>query len=400
MPENNRNKPWQIVLWGAWYGSHNIGDQILLLTITALIQSELKNVTFTILTDTPDHIHSYMQTESNCTFKTVTSRRQISRLIRTIASADFFLFGGGVPYFQQPKQIAVIAFLTGLCKLFRIPYGNWCVSSQPVTSKLAKQVFGWTLNGSKFITLRDNHTRKLFELCGVRQKMDKIADPAFTYRPLVDGKTLDQIHVLGHRDQTRPLIALMPRTLSGPENQKQTHYTLQSEKEFLNEIESFSAALDWCWENGFQPIFLPMNTFGADDDRKAAKLCIQKANYGQNALLIDEDIRPQDAMRILCECQASYSARVHGSILSAICNCPVMMYAFQPKHEGIMLEMGLHDYILKPEQATKERTTQLIKLLVSNHNQVRGNLKTTFNDLNQSASLPVKPLTRHLTNRK
>jgi len=77
-----------------------------------------------------------------------------------------------------------------------------------------------------------------------------------------------------------------------------------------------------------------------------------------------------------------------------------MMYAFQPKHEGIMLEMGLHDYILKPEQATKERTTQLFKLLVSNHNQVRDNLKTTIIGLIQSASLPVKPLTRHLTNRK
>ena len=53
--DNNRNaKPTHIVLWGGWYGSHNIGDQLLLLTITALIQSEFENVTFTILTDSPN----------------------------------------------------------------------------------------------------------------------------------------------------------------------------------------------------------------------------------------------------------------------------------------------------------------------------------------------------------
>jgi polysaccharide pyruvyl transferase WcaK-like protein len=139
-----------------------------------------------------------------------------------------------------------------------------------------------------------------------------------------------------------------------------------------------------------------MNTFGEDDDRKAARLSVQKAKYGQNALLVDEEIRPQDAMRILNDCQASFSARVHGSILSAISGCPIMMFAFQPKHEGIMFEMGLEDYILKPENASSEATRLLLETLVSNRDQIRKNLQTTINELNHSARLPLHLLVKHL----
>jgi polysaccharide pyruvyl transferase WcaK-like protein len=390
-------KPYHILLWGAWYDSHNIADHLLLLTITALIQSELKNVTFTVLTDSPKHIQTYMQAESSCAYEPLASRRQIVRVIRALTSADFFIIGGGVPYFQNLKQIAVITFLTGICKLFKTPYGNWCVSSQPVASAIAKRIFGWTLNGASFITLRDNHTSQLFKACGVKNQMLKCADSAFTFQPSVEGKTLDQIHFVGQRDITRPLIALMPRTLSGQENINQTHYTKQSEKEFQRELSSFSEALDWSWENGFQPIFIPMNTFGEDDDRKAAHLSIQKAKYRRNALLIDEEIRPQDAVRILNDCQASFSARVHGSILSAICGCPIMMYAFQPKHEGIMFEMGLEDYILKPENASSEATCLLLEKLVTNRDQIRKNLQTTINKLNYSARHPLQLLVKHLS---
>ena len=194
------------------------------------------------------HIQNYMQAESNCTFEALASRRQIFRVMRTLASADFFIIGGGVPYFQNPKQVAVITFLTGLCKLFKTPVGNWCVSSQAVSSTIARRLFGWSLNSASFITFRDNHTRQLFEACGVKNQMLKCADSAFTFHPLLEGKTLDQIHLLGQRDLTRPLIALMPRTLSGYENENQTHYTLQSQEDFQREIASFSAALDWSWE--------------------------------------------------------------------------------------------------------------------------------------------------------
>ncbi len=226
--------------------------------------------------------------------------------------------------------------------------------------------------------------------------MVKAADSAFTFHPVLEGKNLDQLQLVGQRDLTRPLIALMPRTLRGRENKNQTHYTIQSEEDFDREIISFSAALDWSWENGFQPIFIPMNTRGEDDDRKAANLSVQKAKYGQYALLIDEEIRPQDAMRILYDCQASFSARVHGSILSAISGCPIMMYAFQPKHEGIMFEMDLQDFVLKPKNASIETTCLLLETLVKNRDQIRKDMQTTINELIILAKLPLQLLIKHL----
>jgi polysaccharide pyruvyl transferase WcaK-like protein len=45
-----------IVLWGAWYGSHNIGDQALLLSIVDLLGEALGDVRFTVMTDNPEHV--------------------------------------------------------------------------------------------------------------------------------------------------------------------------------------------------------------------------------------------------------------------------------------------------------------------------------------------------------
>ena len=67
---------YRVVLWGAWYGSRNVGDQALLLTITSLLEKELGEVRFTVLTDDPVHVLEYTANESCCKVNALQSRRQ------------------------------------------------------------------------------------------------------------------------------------------------------------------------------------------------------------------------------------------------------------------------------------------------------------------------------------
>ena len=55
-------------------------------------------------TNSPGHIQSYMRSKSNSTFEALASRQQIMRVIRVLASADFFIIGGGVPYFRTRSK--------------------------------------------------------------------------------------------------------------------------------------------------------------------------------------------------------------------------------------------------------------------------------------------------------
>jgi len=73
-----------------------------------------------------------------------------------------------------------------------------------------------------------------------------------------------------------------------------------------------------------------------------------------------------------------------------------MMYAFQPKHEGIMFEMGLQDFVLKPKNASTEATCNLLGTMVNNRDQIRKDMQTTINGLIISARLPLQLLIKHL----
>ena len=168
---DQRDKKRKVILWGGWYGSRNIGDQLLLLTITDLLDEKLGDVQYVVLTDNPDHVNAYTSSESSSAVAGMATRKQLVRVIREIVSADVFIFGGAVPFFQQLKHLLAMILLIAVCKLGKTPYMTWSVSSQPVTSSLAKGVFKWVLKDAASITIRDIHTRQLFEECGIKNSL-------------------------------------------------------------------------------------------------------------------------------------------------------------------------------------------------------------------------------------
>ncbi len=385
-----RDKKRKVILWGGWYGSRNIGDQLLLLTITDLLDEMLDDVRYVVLTDNPDHVNAYTSRKSSSAITGLATRKQFVRVIREILSADVFVFGGAVPFFQQPKHLLAMIILVAVCKLGNTPYMTWSVSSQPVTSGLAKRVFKWVLQDAAAITYRDIHTRQLFEECGIKNAMWLTANSAFSISSKDCQHAMALLSRAGVRHTDRQLIAFTPRTLAGAENTNATHYSQQTINDYQHELECFSALVDWCWEHGYQPLFIPMNTYGDDDDRIAARACLKRSVHGQKALLIDEEVRPKDAPALYDQCAASFVARVHGSITSFIAECPVMMYAFQPKHSGIMAMMGLDEFNLIAEFATPQRAVELFQRLLTDREFTIERMRKKKVILNESAHIPAE----------
>jgi polysaccharide pyruvyl transferase WcaK-like protein len=379
----------QIVIWGAWYGSRNVGDQALLLTITDILSREIADLRFTVFTNHPEHVNAYTRLESNCKIRAIHNRRQFPKVVSALAMSDLFLFGGGVPFYEEREHVMAMGVLVGLAKLFRTPYMTWTVSSQIVNDPTAKRIFGWVLNGANAITYRDEHTHQLFQSCGVQKPMCLTGDPGFWLEPADPQAAADIIARSGLREEARPLVALTPRTLRGRDGDAQKHYNVKTQSEYELEIACFSAALDWLWEHGYQPILAPMNTVAPDDDRIAASLIIQQARNGGHALSVDEEVRPRMAPALYAHCHASFVARVHGAITSMVANCPVMMYAFAPKHAGIMSSMGLSDYSLLESQATPGAAVDTVTRLLANRISLQETMRERLTILRQEALIPA-----------
>ena len=382
----------RIVLWGAWYGSRNVGDRALLLAITDMLQQVFEKVKFIILSATPSEVYRYTQRDSSASLVVVRAKKDIFRVINELAKADIFIFGGGVPFFDKPNQLIAMFGLTLLAKFFQVPYFLWSVSSLLIHSRIAKAIFRFVLTGASGITYRDEHTRNLFLACGVADdNMVKVADSAFS---LQMGEEEDARLILKNAgwsiENPRPLIGLSPRHLRSKDGEAETHYRPQSSIQYQHEIETFAGVLDWLWEAGYQPIFIPMNSAAPDDDRIASSQIMANAKYGKKALLVDAEIPPRLASKTYGFCKASFVSRVHGSIMSFSANCPTMMYAFDAKHKGIMEVMGLAEFVFDPDNLAPEEATAMIQKLIETTNVLKKELAIKYEFLYRDSFVPQK----------
>jgi polysaccharide pyruvyl transferase WcaK-like protein len=388
-----------VVIWGAWYGSRNVGDQLLLITIMDLLSAEMGGkLSFTVLTADPGHVLDYTKPSGHAV-SACSSRKDFGETLRAIRRCDLFLFGGGVPFFEDRYQVASIAVLTAALVFFRTPYMLWAVSSQEVSSLAARAVFGRTLAGASAITVRDDHTRELFIRCGTdRGRIDLVADPGFAWQGEEAEAARKILHRAGWRgDGDLPLVALTPRVLRGRDGEAETHYKAKTSEQYGLELDAFAAVLDRLHATGHRPVFVPMNSVAPDDDRLAARAVMARAKHGSGALLVDGPVPPRVAPSVYGLCRASFVARVHGSVSSMIGGCPVMMYAFAPKHAGIMESMEMASFVLSEEMAVGERAAALMDRLLAQRDDLRARMPGRLAALRGDAARPARIASRILS---
>jgi polysaccharide pyruvyl transferase WcaK-like protein len=387
----------RIALWGAWYGSHNVGDQAVLIGIARILQRTLGAVHITVFTDDSAHVLDYAPSGSGCRISALDSRRQFPRVLQSLAHSDLFVIGGGVPFFQNPRHLLVMATLVGAAKAFRTPYMTWAVASQQVSSPAAKRLFRWVLDGAAAVTCRDLATRRLFESCGLDSTVDVVADPVLSLAGQPESSSGSPPRLIGNRDAERPLAALIPRGLRRSGGSSGIHYGGQTSGDIARNFSCFAAALDWLWTHGYQPVFVPMNTVAPDDDREAARAIIHLASYGDRALRVDEAVRPLTVPALLRRCRLAMTARVHGSIMAMLANCPIVMYAFDVKHRGIMESMGLAPYVLDSRTADPAETSRLLDDLTDDLDGVRRFMREKLTVLEEDAMAPGRLARRIVT---
>ncbi|MGE3314342.1 MAG: polysaccharide pyruvyl transferase family protein [Planctomycetaceae bacterium] len=379
-----------VVLWGAWYGSRNVGDQALLLAITRMLEDLVGDIRFTVLTNNKPHVESYAARESGCRIDVLQSRRELRRVVAAIRDADLLIFGGGVPFFDAPWQLCVMGFLAATAQLFGTPLMTWSTASQEIRRPAARRLFRWIGNRAAAVTCRDDSTLRMLKNCGVSRPLNITADAVFRLEPEKSRIAHEIIGRSGRRIETRPLAALTPRLLRSSDSEAATHYNDKSAEECRRIVDVFATACDWLWGAGYQPIFIPMNTVAPDDDREAARLVLEKTRCRAHCLFVDESIRPRVASSVYGQCDLAFVARVHGAVTAMLGRCPMMMYAFAPKHFGMMQSLGMERFTLDERSADGAAATRMLSELITSRGAVRSLMLARLVQLREDALAPAR----------
>jgi hypothetical protein len=71
-------------------------------------------------------------------------------------------------------------------------------------------------------------------------------------------------------------------------------------------------------------------------------------------------------------------------------NCPMMVFSFAPKHQGIMELMEMSDYSLSLDRANPQTTLEMLDSLLSNREILQTKMKKRLYELQQDALNPAK----------
>lgn len=382
--------PYHVVLWGAWYGSRNVGDQAILGTLPPILEAAVgEPVRFTVFTDDAAWVEKYGPRESGCAVAALQNRRQLPRLLATLARCDLFVIGGGVPFYEQAYHLAVMAALVGTARLAGTPYMTWAVAAQEVRGRSAHRLFRWVLDGAASVTCRDPRSEAVLRASGTRRPIRRAADPVFriAWGRAEEARAAEVLDAAGAAGG-RPPAALVCRSLRSRHRYAAEHYNRKAPEQVERTLACFAAALDRLWEAGLTPVFVPMNTVAPDDDREMARRVAARARYGRRARFVEAALRPAETAALLARCRALVTSRLHAAVLAAVAGVPAAIHAIGPKLAGMAGELGLEDWMLEDADATPEATAAAVGDLLARLPEVRPRLTARVEELRREALVP------------
>ncbi len=377
----------RIVIWGGWYGSRNVGDRLLLITIADILFENIDKIDLSILSAKPEFVREYFVCPNNSTYQIIKPKYNFLKLLYLLATCDLLIFGGGAPFYDEYEHAIEMIIIILTVKLFKNPYFLWCNTSYEIRRPIIRAIYKNIVDGAMKVTCRDQYTYNIFSGLGIVHEPEIVKDPVFSLKKYDQADAERIIHKYVPKLDHPTLFALTPRTLRTKNAEAQTHYNEKTIEEIQHQFEVYSIAMDWLLDKGYTPIFIPMNTYFPDDDRIIAKKIIEGSKKGKDIILIDEIVMPRTAPALYSYCKGSLVSRVHGSVTSFLGNCAPIMYGFEKKHIGIMESMGIANLVFDVH-SKPEAIIDLLQYVENDRQKIQELMNNTKNELAIKARIP------------
>lgn len=307
------------IIISGYYGLGNSGDEALLESIVKDLRSINPDVTITALSG------NAKLTEKLYGIKTI-NRFNVFSILREFKSARLLLSGGGtlIQDATSTKSLLYYLGIISLAKKMGLKTMLYANGMGPIKDKNVKKVKS-VLNKTDLITLRESTSLEEIERCEITlPKVVVTADPAFnlTASPKERAHEIFSEYSINSCDK---VVAVSVRESSNAPLDFETQ---------------MAQALDMIAENGYLPVFIPM--------QRSADLGISlriAAKMKEPSRVIDRELSVCDMLAVIGECSIACGMRLHMLIFASVMNVPMAGIAYDPKIKGFMEYMHQKNYV-------------------------------------------------------
>lgn len=299
-----------------YYGSSNLGDELLLSCTKKLILDCVPDAELTALT------YNVKGTESLHGIKGV-SRNHYKEIISAIKANDVIVGGGGsmLQNVTSNRSLMYYLMLLFISKCFGkkvLLFGN---GIGPIQGNFWKWLTALLLNRIDQVVVRDEESYQALEQMGVTKNVKLGSDLVFTYEALKSQE----------RNPKKITLNLRP---------------WKNEEDFLKVFEAFVHDL---LDQGYEVVLVPLQV-GFDD--RVLGILKDRVNRSGLSLLPCEPV--EDIISSIASSKVFLGMRLHSLILSALVETPFVGISYDPKVNAFTSAMG-QSHIENLDQLSLER---------------------------------------------
>nr|WP_026909353.1 polysaccharide pyruvyl transferase CsaB [Paucisalibacillus globulus] len=288
------------VVISGYYGFDNVGDEAILYSIIRTLKEIQPDIKITVLSNNPEktsytyHVHSV-------------NRRNIVAIRKAIKESDGLISGGGslLQDITGPMSIPYYTGVIQLAKWHRKPVFIYAQGMGPINRKFSKLIVRMTLNKTDHITVRDDNSKSLLKLLGVKLDARLAPDPVLG----LDSSTFISPW-MESQDISNSIISVSVR-----------HW-----KEYTSFKPKIARSLDHLVQNGNTVIFVPMH--GLHDHHASEEVA---SLMEEKCLISPHDATIQEKIALIGKSQLLIGMRLHSLIFSAINATPFIAISYDPK---------------------------------------------------------------------
>jgi len=339
-----------------YYGFGNAGDEAILYSIIEGFQSHDKNIDFIVLSNQPERTKKELNVDA-------VNRWNYKKIWEALKISDGLISGGG-SLLQDETGWKSVPYYTGIMAMAWFQRKPFIVFSQgigPIRHAYNRRLAAFIISKARYISVRDEASKKTLRQMGIKQKIDVIPDPVLAmgghFSPEID------------EEKNRKTIAVSIRQWP-------------SQQDYLDKI---VRVLQKCEAMGYSVVFVPMHE-GED-----FTISLQAAErLSDSATVISPTLTFRNKMAIIQKCGVVLGMRLHALIFAAAGGIPYVALSYDPKVEAMAklchqpLIGTVHDHW---------REDQLLELLVEQmekRDEVKKELQTILAPLTDQYDAAVR----------
>ncbi len=333
------------------YGHDNNGDEAILSGIlTQLNTLGIRKGEIVIFSNNPSNTESrynikavpLLHKKGNFILSVLHTVKQSFKIMKDL---DLLIIGGGGLLMDMYKRDAPLYSTLGLlgyyakCRI--VIYG---VGAGPITTKAGKFFIKTLANKADSISVRDVKSKGLLKAIGIRKEIDIIGDPAFAIEPVQK------------RSKTNELKKVAVTAV--PYFSKQ-YWPQRDDNKYEAYVKGMARNLDELIEKTGATITFFSTKY--PQDVEVTREIYDMMTYKQSVRLKDENLHPDEIVKLCAEQDLIIGTRLHSLILSVVASTPVLGVGYHHKVEHFLQALGKQEHFVEIG-ALQEKDTFLQKV--------------------------------------